>query len=96
MRITFEADGGVKFIYDDAALPVAEVVGDVTVRRASHVEPVVDQLFASGVRWEADMSPVGGPVLGPFFTRDEALAAERDWLIDNDVPRPKTFITRPL
>ena len=30
--------------------------------------------------WTADMSPVGGPILGPFSFRYEALKAERDWL----------------
>jgi hypothetical protein len=27
------------------------------------------------------MRPVGGPVLGPFKNRTEALAAERGWLV---------------
>ena len=31
--------------------------------------------------WWADMGPVGGPVLGPFGTRGEALQAERGWLV---------------
>jgi hypothetical protein len=31
--------------------------------------------------WWADMGPVEGPVLGPFGTRGEALAAERGWLV---------------
>jgi hypothetical protein len=30
--------------------------------------------------WTADMSPVGGPVLGPFATRTEALQKETEWL----------------
>lgn len=86
MRITFEADGGVKFIYDDALAPIAQEVGDVTVKRASHVEPCGGP---KGLQWEADMSPVGGPVLGPYFTREDALLAEREWLLDHDVPRPR-------
>ncbi|WP_242687916.1 hypothetical protein [Alienimonas californiensis] len=43
--------------------------------RASHVEP------ADGGVWTADLSPSGGPVLGPFPLRSEALTAEADWLI---------------
>ena len=31
-------------------------------------------------RWTADMTPVGGPVLGPFDRRSEALEAEHAWL----------------
>jgi len=33
--------------------------------------------------WEADMAPSGGPVLGPFPSRRQALKKERRWLIDN-------------
>lgn len=38
--------------------------------------------------WWADMIPVGGPVLGPFNSRDEALEAEVGWLRDRDYPLP--------
>ena len=49
-------------------------LGTLTIRRASHVEPSDDG------RWLADLSPVGGPVLGPFDLRTEALSAEVSWL----------------
>ncbi len=49
-------------------------IGEVTIRRASHVEP------AGGMTWTADLTPVGGPVLGPFTVRSEAIAAEVAWL----------------
>ncbi|WP_201750293.1 hypothetical protein [Tautonia marina] len=39
---------------------------------------VVDPDLAG--RWFADLSLVGGPVLGPFATRSAALAAEEAWL----------------
>ncbi len=51
-------------------------LGDVSIRRASHVEPVGDH-------WQADLSPVGGPLLGPYQRRSEALAAEYRWLIEH-------------
>ena len=35
-------------------------LGTLAIKRASHVEP--DGLG----RWHADLSPVGGPFLGPF------------------------------
>ena len=33
--------------------------------------------------WTADMGPSGGPVLGPFALRAEALAAEYQWIERN-------------
>jgi hypothetical protein len=38
--------------------------------------------------WWADMSPVRGPVLGPFEERQEALDAEVEWLYKNHLPKP--------
>jgi len=89
MKMTFEVDGRVKFIYDDTLAAVATEIGRVSVARASHVEPACQ--FFHDVRdgWAADMGPVGGPILGPFATREEALLAERVWLVANDLPRPK-------
>ena len=52
-------------------------LGSPTISRASHVEP------DEHGRWLADLSPVGGPVLGPFGHRSEALAAEHSWLETN-------------
>ena len=49
-------------------------LGPLMIQRASHVEP-----NAAG-QWTADLSPVHGPLLGPFPTRSEALAAEVHWL----------------
>lgn len=53
------------------------VLGRPVISRASHVEP------DSQGRWLADLSPVGGPVLGPFDLRSRALAAEQEWLETN-------------
>ena len=36
--------------------------------------------------WWADMGPVDGPVLGPFSSRDQALAAELEWLRQKGLP----------
>ena len=49
-------------------------LGRPQIRRASHVEPTDDG------RWSADLSPVDGPMLGPFDKRSEALDAEIEWL----------------
>ncbi len=72
-EITVKADGTVQFIWSDELRPLLEL-GTGTVTRASHVEPTAD------CRWEADLSPVGGPTLGPFDERGEALRAEIEWL----------------
>jgi hypothetical protein len=72
MELVVGCDGGVRCIYDEA-LDLREI-GKLQITRASHVEPD-DEGY-----WWADMGPVDGPVLGPFSTRREALAAEREWL----------------
>jgi hypothetical protein len=73
MELVVAAGGDVRCIYDEV-LDLREI-GRLTITRASHVEP-----DAAGYWW-ADMGPVDGPVLGPFTSRSEALAAERGWLV---------------
>ena len=58
-----------------------KTLGRLTIRRASHVEPTADG------RWTADLSPVGGPVLGPFPLRSDALAAEEAWIEQQWLPQ---------
>ena len=66
-------DGTVEFLYEDGLRSLLEL-GHATIVRASHVEPAPDG------RWTADLSPRGGPLLGPFTLRQETLDAERVWL----------------
>lgn len=66
-------NGHVQFVYNDELADLLDE-GTVAVCRVSHVEPAV------GGGWTADMSPVGGPVLGPFPLRATALEAELSWL----------------
>ncbi len=76
VKIIIDDTGTVRCIYTETLdLPALGVAlgGEYSARRASHVEPV-------GSQWEADMGPSDGPVLGPFSTRSEALAAEVEWL----------------
>ena len=73
MNVNISPDGTIRFIYSDALQPMLEL-GQPTVRRASHVEPT------DTGRWTADLSPVDGPVLGPFALRKQALEAEIAWL----------------
>lgn len=72
-EIHITPDGDVQFVWDDELADLCDL-GVPAVQRASHVEP-----DASG-HWTADLRPVGGPVLGPYRLRSEALAAERAWL----------------
>ena len=72
MQMVVGIDGTVCFVYDER-LDLA-CLCRVEIRRASHVEPDEEG------RWWADLSPVTGPVLGPFDRRSEALAAEATWL----------------
>ena len=65
-------DGQVRCLYDEA-FDLASI-GALRIRRASRVEP-----DRSG-RWWTDLSPAGGPTLGPFAYRSQALSAERRWL----------------
>jgi len=75
MTLIVEADGRLRGIYgEEIAL---DALGAPRITRASHVEP-----DAQG-RWLADLAPVGGPVLGPFERRSEALDAEVEWLEAN-------------
>jgi hypothetical protein len=86
MELVVGSDGGVRCIYDEA-LDLREI-GKLQITRASHVEPDRDGY------WWADMEPSGGPVLGPFSSRTEALGAEREWLTSN-APTAGSIRTAP-
>ena len=72
MELLVSPDGTTRCIYAETIN--LHSVGAVEIKRGSHVEPNKDG------HWTADLSPVDGPLLGPFDTRTEALAAEVDWL----------------
>ena len=78
MELVVQPDGAVRCIYDEAINLFA--LGRVQIRRASHVEP--DKYG----RWFADLAVSGGPRLGPFERRSEALDAERRWLTATWLP----------
>ena len=70
--IHIDAAGVMRFLWNDDFAALADE-GTASIRRVSHVEPV-------GNQWMADLSPVGGPLLGPFSLRRDALAAEVRWV----------------
>jgi len=76
MRIEILPNGQMVFLYNDELRPLMET-GNSEVKRASDVEPTEKG------EWTADLIRVGGPVLGPFKFREEALAAEVAWLEEN-------------
>lgn len=72
MELVILPNGAIRCVYDEAIELTA--LGPLEIRRASHVEPTVDGT------WTADLSPVGGPIVGPFPLRTDALDAEARWL----------------
>ncbi len=72
MRLVIDAQATVRGLYDEAF--DLSPLGELSIRRASHVEP-----DATG-RWWADLAPSGGPQLGPFARRSDAIAAETTWI----------------
>jgi hypothetical protein len=75
MDLIVRPDGTIRAIYAEE-IDLC-ILGHPVIVRASHVEP-----DAAG-RWIADLTPVNGPVLGPFDRRSDALAAEQSWLEAN-------------
>lgn len=81
MHLVVAPDGTLHAIYDERL--DLRSLGPVTIRRGSHVEPDADG------QWLADLAPVQGPRLGPFATRSAALLAERQWLEQHWLTRPR-------
>ena len=75
MQLLILPTGSVACIYSEELNLLS--LGPLAIARASHVEPNSQGL------WQADLSPVAGPLLGPFRLRSEALAAEIAWLEQN-------------
>ena len=72
MQLLIEPTGQVRAIYSES-IDLASL-GHLAIFRASSVEPDRDG------RWFADLRLLIGPLLGPFFCRSEAIAAEIAWL----------------
>ena len=80
MTLIVDRTGQVRCVYGECIDLAA--LGRAEITRASHVEP-----DGQG-HWHADLRPVGGPVLGPFPRRSDALEAEVAWLEANWLTRP--------
>lgn len=75
MKLVVDPSGNIRCLYSEEI--DLHAFGILNIQRASHVEPDPDG------RWHVDLSPVGGPSLGRFRTRSEAIAAEIGWLEAN-------------
>lgn len=72
MDLLIEPTGTVRCVFGEQ-IDLGQL-GRLSIRRGSHVEPTPDG------QWTANLSPVQGPLLGPFPTRTAALNAEVSWL----------------
>lgn len=72
MQLVISSTGTIRCLYDETL--DLHTLGKLSISRGSHVEPNEDG------RWFADLAPVGGPKLGPFVSRSDALTAEVRWL----------------
>lgn len=81
-QIIINSNGTIRFIHNDDIAEVFIKLGEAKTTRASYVEPL------SSGKWEADLTPVWGPILGPFNRRDEAVSAEIEWLQNHNIPIP--------
>ena len=75
MDLIVSPDGTIRAIYAEE-IDLC-ILGHPVIVRASHVDP------DEAGRWIADLTPVNGPILGPFDRRSDALAAEQSWLESN-------------
>ena len=75
MELLITSGGGIRCVYSEEVN--LQELGRLSIQRGSHVEPTSDG------QWTADLSPVNGPVLGPFTTRTAALSAEEAWLLEH-------------
>jgi hypothetical protein len=79
-KIAIRPDGKIEFLYKDDLRNLLNI-GRAEISRASTVEPTSDN------RWLVDLSPIGGPKLGPFKDRQKALDEEVRWVEKNYLQR---------
>lgn len=71
--IKVTASGAWHFIYQERLKPLLQR-GHAVMTRASYVNPQSDG------SWIADLTPLQGPVLTSFATKQHALEAEEAWI----------------
>lgn len=83
IRIIRGHDGTLRYVYDDDVHKHLSKLGEVSIKRATHVEPDENGL------WYADLSPVGGEKVTGFKTHQEAIDFELKWLNEHNIPLPE-------
>ena len=73
MKIRINPDGTAVMIYT-VDIDIAALGNLQSITRASLIEPT------NRNQWAADMRPIGGPVIGAFDKRSDALTAEIYWI----------------
>ena len=81
LELFVAADGSARCLYGEMLNLTS--LGSLQIERASHVEP------DDRGRWMVDLSPVGGPMLGPYLTRSHALSVESEWLLRYRLASPE-------
>ena len=81
MQLVIQLGGVVHCLYGEEI--DLQKIGAISISRGSHVEPNPEG------QWTADLSPVDGPLLGPFTNRSTALDAERQWLETHWLPKTR-------
>lgn len=61
--------------------------GNSTIQRASFLTQREDG------QWMGHLLPIGGPLLGPYPTREGAVNAEREWITANWLPAPYPLLS---
>ena len=102
IKVVIDKRGGIRAIWKPELDQIIPAEAHRDLRRASHVEPTQElsqqareNLRAQGMTalppnlWWADMAPVGGPVLGPYVSREKALEEEVLWLEGHGIPAPR-------
>lgn len=79
MQLVVAPNGTVRCVYSEEV--ELRSLGLATIQRGSQVEP------DSSGSWQVDLSPVDGPLVGPFLKRSEALQAEVAWLEEHWLAR---------
>lgn len=74
--MTIKKDGKIQYIYNE--MYNLEGLGDITINRASYVEPE-----SNGSSWYVDLSPLNKDKVTGFKTRSEALQFEVKYIEEN-------------
>lgn len=87
LTLIVDQKGSIMYRDSDMLIPLRKKLGPARITRAASVEPRDEE-------WWVNLSASGGPLLGPFEARCDAIAAEQEWLDryllgDEPLPEPE-------